>query len=211
MASNRERVRRTREAIVGSALELLDDRPAGKVALVDVAERAGLSRSCVYRHFAGVDEILLACAARFSFGLGEGFGERLAAGGPEGVGRAVFSEYLEKARLIQGHPRRYEALEAYCASLWARERRDGFFDRAAQAHAAVARAVCPDLSGWRVGQRAVGSCLAGAWADVARRWVGEGLRESAEEVARAAAGTELAVIEGLCRARPGGRETGVGF
>ena len=48
----------TRRRILDAAVEILNERDAGDLAMQDVADRAGVSVRTVYRHFASRDELL---------------------------------------------------------------------------------------------------------------------------------------------------------
>jgi AcrR family transcriptional regulator len=52
-----ERKRRTREALLDAALQLLDDRAFGSLSLREVAREAGIVPAGFYRHFEDMDEL----------------------------------------------------------------------------------------------------------------------------------------------------------
>lgn len=56
---------RTRERIVDAAMALHEELGPAATTISALAERAGVQRLTVYRHFAGDEEILEACSARW--------------------------------------------------------------------------------------------------------------------------------------------------
>jgi AcrR family transcriptional regulator len=60
-----ERQEATRQRIVEAAVELHEELGPARTSISAIAERAGVERLTVYRHFATEDEIFLACSARF--------------------------------------------------------------------------------------------------------------------------------------------------
>jgi AcrR family transcriptional regulator len=60
VASRDERKRRTRIALLNSALEPLEDRSFGSLSLREVARGAGVVPTAFYRHFASMEELGLA-------------------------------------------------------------------------------------------------------------------------------------------------------
>jgi AcrR family transcriptional regulator len=55
--SRQERKLRTRQALLGTALELLAERPFASLSLREVAKGAGLVPTAFYRHFASMEEL----------------------------------------------------------------------------------------------------------------------------------------------------------
>ncbi len=55
--SREERKRQTREALLSSALELLEDRSFDSLSLREVARRAGVVPTAFYRHFESTEEL----------------------------------------------------------------------------------------------------------------------------------------------------------
>lgn len=62
MTARAEAVEQTREGILGATYELWLDRPYDEVTIEAVAERAGVSRQTVHRHFGTKDELVAAVA-----------------------------------------------------------------------------------------------------------------------------------------------------
>ena len=60
--TERRDARRNREAVIGAALAILPDDPSASMATI--AERSGLGRTTVYRHFPARNDLLLALFAR---------------------------------------------------------------------------------------------------------------------------------------------------
>lgn len=57
--------RRTRERIVDAAMELHEELGPAETTISALAERAGVQRLTVYRHFPGEDEVLEACTSKW--------------------------------------------------------------------------------------------------------------------------------------------------
>jgi AcrR family transcriptional regulator len=61
----RQRAARNREAVVGALLEIIKEQDGGPIpGAAEVAERAGVSERTVFRHFADLESLFLAGAAR---------------------------------------------------------------------------------------------------------------------------------------------------
>ncbi len=52
-----QRKQRTREALLGAALSMLEDRPFASLSLREVSRAAGISPAAFYRHFQDMDEL----------------------------------------------------------------------------------------------------------------------------------------------------------
>ena len=61
-----ESQRETRERIARSAAELHEEKGVARTTVAEVARRAGVTRLTVYNHFAGLSELLPACAAHYT-------------------------------------------------------------------------------------------------------------------------------------------------
>lgn len=57
------RVQRTRQALFGAFMALVLERDYSRIKVEDVLNRAGVSRSTFYQHFANLDELLLSSMA----------------------------------------------------------------------------------------------------------------------------------------------------
>ncbi len=57
------RVQRTREALFGAFMALVLERDYSRITVEDVLNRAGVSRSTFYQHFANLDDLLLSSMA----------------------------------------------------------------------------------------------------------------------------------------------------
>jgi AcrR family transcriptional regulator len=62
-ATRNERKHLTREALLGAALELMEDRSFGSLSLREVARGAGITPTAFYRHFSSMEELGLALVA----------------------------------------------------------------------------------------------------------------------------------------------------
>lgn len=62
--------------LVDTAIEILGEVPAHEVVIDDIAARAGVSRSLVYRYFSGLEDILCHAKQRFFGSLHSELGER---------------------------------------------------------------------------------------------------------------------------------------
>lgn len=60
-----ERQQETRDRIVDAAIELHSTIGPARTSFADIAERAGVGRVTVYRHFASEDELAPACSGRY--------------------------------------------------------------------------------------------------------------------------------------------------
>jgi AcrR family transcriptional regulator len=58
--TRQERKRLTRDALLGAALELMENRSFGSLSLREVARGAGITPTAFYRHFDSMDELGLA-------------------------------------------------------------------------------------------------------------------------------------------------------
>src|SRR5690606_11920468 len=67
------RARRTRQKILDTALDLIIDHGESGVTITDICDAVGISRTTMYRHFAGMDDIIrgvyLNVRERFAEGL----------------------------------------------------------------------------------------------------------------------------------------------
>jgi AcrR family transcriptional regulator len=59
------RVRRTLDALGGALLSLVQERPFGSLVVQDVLDRAGVSRTTFYAHYAGMDDLLTSSVDAF--------------------------------------------------------------------------------------------------------------------------------------------------
>jgi AcrR family transcriptional regulator len=77
---------KSRAALIGAAIELVDDREVADISVTDLAARAGLTRVTFYQHFPDRDSLLQAAgverfdAALVDFGEGDGQRRGLVAG-----------------------------------------------------------------------------------------------------------------------------------
>jgi AcrR family transcriptional regulator len=55
-----------RDAIVEAAVELFAERPPVEVTIADIADRAGMTSTAVYYHFAAKDQVLLTAVTEFT-------------------------------------------------------------------------------------------------------------------------------------------------
>jgi TetR/AcrR family acrAB operon transcriptional repressor len=55
----KEEAQETREKLLGSALEVMSERPFSKVSMSDIAERVGLSKGALYWHFKNKNDLLV--------------------------------------------------------------------------------------------------------------------------------------------------------
>ena len=60
-----ESQRETRERIAKATAELHEEKGVAKTTVAEIARRAGVTRLTVYNHFAGLSELLPACAAHY--------------------------------------------------------------------------------------------------------------------------------------------------
>ena len=60
-----ESQRETRERIARVTAELHEEKGVAKTTVAEIARRAGVTRLTVYNHFAGLSELLPACAAHY--------------------------------------------------------------------------------------------------------------------------------------------------
>lgn len=94
-----------RNAILAAAADLLADVGYDAVSLTAIADRAGLSKSNLYRYFESREEILLALLADDVVGLTEEVEEELApfagTGDREAVVRVLVAAWVERQRLCQ--------------------------------------------------------------------------------------------------------------
>jgi AcrR family transcriptional regulator len=74
-AAEDRRVRRTRNALTETFLELVVERPYDDIAVGDIIERAGVGRSTFYQHFANKEDLLRQSLAPGFEALGESLDE----------------------------------------------------------------------------------------------------------------------------------------
>lgn len=104
--SRDRRVQRTRASLVEAYRGLLDEEPP--VTVSAVVERAGVTRSSFYAHFAGLDELAVAALTDRIGGLvASARAAVLAGGSTRTVNERVF---LELARFLDAHRDTYGAL-----------------------------------------------------------------------------------------------------
>jgi AcrR family transcriptional regulator len=60
-----ESQRATRDRIAQAAAELHEEKGVANTTVAEIARRAGVTRLTVYNHFAGLDQLLPACAAHY--------------------------------------------------------------------------------------------------------------------------------------------------
>ncbi len=65
LKSRAERQEATRQRIIEAAVDLHEEIGPGRTSISAIAERAGVERLTVYRHFATEEDIFQACSARF--------------------------------------------------------------------------------------------------------------------------------------------------
>lgn len=65
MKARADAVAQTRRRIVDAAVELHEQRGPGYTSIKSIAERAGVERATVYRHFKDEEAVLLACSSQF--------------------------------------------------------------------------------------------------------------------------------------------------
>lgn len=58
-AESDPRIERTRRVVFDAACELVSDRGIGRVTVEGIAERCGVARSTIYRHWATLEELLV--------------------------------------------------------------------------------------------------------------------------------------------------------
>lgn len=93
-ASLRRDALANRQAVIDAAAEVLRDRPGATMA--EIAERASLGRTTIYRHFAGRDELFRALVVHVADEVDERSGEIVAREGTvEETVRAVASVCVE--------------------------------------------------------------------------------------------------------------------
>ncbi|MCK2216290.1 TetR/AcrR family transcriptional regulator [Actinomadura sp. ATCC 31491] len=101
------RVRRTREALRRTLIELVQDRELSRISVADVAGRAGVSRSTFYDHYRDVHELAEAACTSMIDELVDSIpmGPAAApgpAGAPSGTLVTFFAHLAEHARLYRG-------------------------------------------------------------------------------------------------------------
>jgi AcrR family transcriptional regulator len=96
-----------RRRVVDAAIELFQTRGYADVTVSDIAERAGVAKGSVYRHFRSKEAVFAAAIEAMVGDVASRFADAVAAlGGPEGAGRnrekvaGVFSELMEPAMPI---------------------------------------------------------------------------------------------------------------
>jgi len=61
-----ERVRRSKEAVLGATLELLTESGVGGVSVDEVSRRSGVAKTTIYRHWATRSDLILDACSRLS-------------------------------------------------------------------------------------------------------------------------------------------------
>jgi AcrR family transcriptional regulator len=97
----------TSRRLVEAAIDLFQSRGYADVTVSDIAERAGVAKGSVYRHFRSKEAVFAAAIEAMVGDVASRFAQAVAAlGGPEGAGRdrdkvaGVFSELMEPAMPI---------------------------------------------------------------------------------------------------------------
>lgn len=65
VVSEDRRVLKTRERLVEAYRAILDEKPGGPMTVIEVARRAGVTRSSFYAHFSGVDDLAATALSEF--------------------------------------------------------------------------------------------------------------------------------------------------
>lgn len=96
----------TRDAVIGRAEELVDAHGLASLTLAEVASTLGIRQPSLYKHVAGLAEVLRELATRARLDLGAALARAAVGRSGDDAVRALAMAYRDWAR---AHPGRYEA------------------------------------------------------------------------------------------------------
>ena len=198
MPKSEAKINQTKQAISNGLKELLLTKPLSKITVNDIAEVAGVTRGTAYRYYNNIYDILLACAQDYYVGINRDFKEAYAnCSTQEELCNLLYDDYLKRGELIKENPYLFTTVQRNHDMLKGNASYDELNQFTIATRRKMISVVQPDESRYLISADLIAACMLECCDRICMQWVLNGFKETTEEIARAAADADMAIVKSL--------------